>query len=308
MPKSSGRPRHLPSSTATFRRRGRCSIRARSRRPVSPTQLEAAADCAFRHFLQRGLGVSALDEREKDGDAWLDPGTRGSELHDLYAAMLRRNRKAAVPLHAKKDLAWLLDRGKARLEELRVEMPPPSEEVFERECRDFLADLELFLLEECDREPTRTPVGLEVSFGYAIDEDENGERKRWRRRTQSSSILATGLTFKLAGRIDRIDQIGDATFEIIDYKTGGYYATKWASGVFSGGSRLQHALYGLAAVQLLRRKYKGAKVARGTYYFSSAKGGKERRSIDTPSQGGSRRCSLGSPGRDRLGDVHSRFE
>ena len=146
-------------------------------RPVSPTQLEAAAECAFRHFLQRGLGVSALDEREKDGDVWLDPGTRGSELHDLYAAMLRRNRKAAVPLHAKKDLAWLLDRGKARLEELRVEMPPPSEEVFDRECRDFLADLELFLLEECDREPTRTPVGLEVSFGYAIDEDENGERE-----------------------------------------------------------------------------------------------------------------------------------
>ncbi len=253
-------------------------------RPVSPTQLEAAADCAFRHFLQRGLGVSAPDEREKDGDSWLDPGTRGSELHDLYAAMLRRNRKAAVPLNAKKDLAWLLDRGKARLEELRVEMPPPSEEVFDRECRDFLADLELFLLEECDREPTRTPVGLEVSFGYAIDEDENGEREALAQEDPILVDLGMGLTFKLAGRIDRIDQIGDATFEIIDYKTGGYYAPKWASGVFSGGSRLQHALYGLAAVQLLRRKYKGAKVARGTYYFPSAKGGKERRSIDTPSK------------------------
>ncbi|MEO8260851.1 MAG: hypothetical protein ABI868_26125, partial [Acidobacteriota bacterium] len=44
------------------------------------------------------------------------------------------------------------------------------------------------------------------------------------------------------------------------------------------------ALYGVAAVQLLRRKYKGAKVVRGIYYFSSAKGGKERRSIDTPSK------------------------
>jgi RecB family exonuclease len=253
-------------------------------RPVSPTQLEAAAGCAFRHFLQRGLGVSAPDERENDGDSWLDPGTRGSELHDLYAAMLRRNRKAAVPLHAKKDLAWLLDRGTARLEELRVEMPPPSEEVYERESRDFLADLELFLLEECDRDPTRTPVGLEVSFGYAIDEDENGEREALAQEDPVVVDLGMGLSFKLAGRIDRIDRIGDATFEIIDYKTGGYYAPQWASGIFSGGSRLQHALYGLAAVQLLRRKYKGAKVARGTYYFSSAKGGKERRSIDTPSQ------------------------
>ena len=64
---------------------------ARVARPVSPTQLEAAADCAHRHFLQRGLGISAIDEREKDADTWLDPGTRGSELHALYAAMLRRN-------------------------------------------------------------------------------------------------------------------------------------------------------------------------------------------------------------------------
>jgi RecB family exonuclease len=267
---------HVPAA-------GRMLDPTRVARPVSPTQLEAAADCAFRHFLQRGLGISALDERAKDADTWLDAGARGSELHALYAAMLRRNRTAAVPLHAKKDLSWLLARGKARLGELRVEMPPPSEEVFERECRDFLADLELFLLEECDREPTRTPIGLEVSFGYALDEDEDSEPEALAQRDPIVVDLGGGLTFKLAGRIDRIDQIGEATFEVIDYKTGGYYAAKWASGVFSGGSRLQHALYGLAAAQLLRRKYRRAKVTRGTYYFSSAKGGKERRSIDTPS-------------------------
>ncbi|HXG55619.1 MAG TPA: PD-(D/E)XK nuclease family protein [Vicinamibacterales bacterium] len=253
-------------------------------RTVSATQLESAADCAYRHFLQRGLGVSPIDEREKDADTWLDPGTRGSELHDLYAAMLRRNRKAAVPLKAKRDLPWLLGRGKARLEELRVEMPPPSDEVFERECRDVLADLELFLLEECEREPTRIPVGLEVSFGRAFNEDEDGEPEPLAQEEPVVVDLGEGVTFKLAGRIDRIDQVGDETFEIIDYKTGGYYAKKWASGVFNGGSRLQHALYGIAAGQLLRKKYKGAKVARAIYYFSSVKGGKERRVIETPSK------------------------
>ncbi len=257
---------------------------ARVARPVSPTQLEAAADCAYRHFLQRGLGISAIDEREKDADTWLDPGTRGSELHALYAAMLRRNRKAAVPLKAKRDLPWLLDRGTARLEELRVAMPPPSDEVFERECRDVLADLELFLLEECEREPTRTPVGLEVSFGHAVNEDEDGDPEPLAQEEPVVVDLGDGVTFKLAGRIDRIDQVGDGTFEIIDYKTGGYYAKKWASGVFNGGGRLQHALYGIAAGQLLRKKYKGAKVARAVYYFSSVKGGKERRVIETPSK------------------------
>ncbi|MEO8260498.1 MAG: PD-(D/E)XK nuclease family protein, partial [Acidobacteriota bacterium] len=243
---------HVPAA-------GRILDPSAATRPVSPTQLEAAAGCAFRHFLQRGLGVSAPDEREKDADTWLDAGTRGSELHALYAAMLRHNRKAAVPLKAKRDLPWLLALGKARLEELRVEMPPPSEEVFERECREVLADLELFLLEECDRDPTRTPVGLEVSFGRAVSEDEDDDEREALDQAEPVVVeLGGGRTFKLAGRIDRIDRTGETTFEIVDYKTGGYYAKKWASGVFSGGSRLQHALYGVAAVQLLRRKYKGA--------------------------------------------------
>src|SRR6185436_7822911 len=126
-----------------------------------------------------------------------------------------------------------------------------------------------------DRAPTITPVGLEVSFGYSGHEDEDGEPEELAQQTPVVVDLGAGLSFKLAGRIDRIDQIGDGLFEVIDYKTGGYYAKKWASGVFSAGSRLQHALYGVAAVQLLKKKYKSAKVARGTYYFPSAKGGKE---------------------------------
>jgi CRISPR/Cas system-associated exonuclease Cas4 (RecB family) len=253
----------------------------RVERPVSPTQLEAAADCAFRHFLVRGLRVNALEERQKDGDTWLDAGTRGSELHDMYAAMLRRNRHSGARRDATKDLAWLLERGTKRLQELRVEMPPPSDEVFDRECREFLGDLELFVLEECDREATRTPVGLEVSFGYPLDQE--GEIEALAQDGPIVVDLGGGVKFKLAGRIDRIDQIGEHSFEVIDYKTG-YYAKKWATGVFAGGRRLQHALYGLAAVELLKRKYKKAKVVRGTYYFPSAKGGKERRSIDTPAR------------------------
>ena len=163
-------------------------------------------------------------------------------------------------------------------------MPPPSEEVFERECREFLADLELFVLEECKREPTRTPVGLEVSFGHVVEEDEHGDREDLAQEEPVVVDLGGGLKFKLAGRIDRIDQVGASSFEVIDYKTGGYYAKKWSAGVFAAGGRLQHALYGLAAAQLLRRKHKGAHVVRGTYYFSSARGGKERREIDAPSK------------------------
>ena len=74
------------------RRRARCSTRARPTNVYSVTELEKAAECPFRFFLKRGLGVRPVDERERDKDVWLDPLTRGSELHDVYAALLRRTR------------------------------------------------------------------------------------------------------------------------------------------------------------------------------------------------------------------------
>ena len=47
------------------------------------TQLEAAAACPFRHFIERGLGVRALEDSDRDTAVWMDPATRGSMLHDL---------------------------------------------------------------------------------------------------------------------------------------------------------------------------------------------------------------------------------
>ena len=64
--------------------------------------------------------------------------------------------------------------------------------------------------------------------------------------------LGGGLTFRIAGRIDRIDKVGPSEFQVLDYKTGGFWRDDW-KGTFNGGRRLQHALYGLAAVELLRR-------------------------------------------------------
>ncbi len=249
---------------------------------VSATALEEAATCGFRHFLKRGLRLDVIDEGERDGDVWLEPLVRGGELHDLYARSLRRCRDENRRPDRKRDLPWLLDIARKRLDELRSEMPPPSDEVCERETTDFLADLELFLEAECDRPADRTPVGLEVAFGRTYGEhDDDGEPL-----AQSEPVeidLGSGLKFRLTGRIDRIDQIGPSSFEVIDYKTGGYWADDWATGVFAGGRRLQHALYGLAATQLLRRHYKKPTVSAGVYYFSSTKGGQERRQIVTPS-------------------------
>ena len=47
---------------------------------------------------------------------------------------------------------------------------------------------------------------------------------------------------------------------------------------------MQHALYGLAAVELLKARYKKPRVTAGVYYFSSHKGRQERVRIPAPTQ------------------------
>ena len=235
----------------------------------SVTELERAAECPFRFFLKRGLGVRPADERERDRDVWLDPLTRGAELHAVYAAFLRRTRDEHRRPD-KSDGSWLLGLAQARLTRLHEKLPAVSAEILERETQDFLADVELFLDAEIDATHS-TPIGLEVSFGRPLgDEDDPLARAE-----PVEIALGAGLTLRIAGRMDRIDEVGPATFEVVDYKTGGYRRERW-QGVFAGGSRLQHALYGLAAVELLKSRYTQPKVTAGVYYFSSHKGRQER--------------------------------
>jgi ATP-dependent helicase/nuclease subunit B len=155
-------------------------------------------------------------------------------------------------------------------------MPAATAEILERETRDYLADVELFLEAECAG-GTSTPIGFEVSFGRPLEDG----LEPLARAEPVDIDLGSGLTFRIAGRIDRIDQVGADSFEVIDYKTGGFWRDSW-TGTFAGGRRLQHALYGLAAVELLRRTHKKATVVGGVYYFSSHKGRQERVRIAAP--------------------------
>lgn len=241
----------------------------------SVTEFEKAAECPFRFFLKRGLGLRPVDERERDRDVWLDPLTRGSELHDVYAALLRkvRDEKRRPTL---KDADWLSKYAQERLAKLDDEMPAPTPEILERETKDFLDDVQLFVEAEVEDGAT-TAVGLEVSFGRPLD----GDEEPLARSEPVAISLGNGMTLKIAGRMDRINEVGAATFEVLDYKTGGYWRESW-KGVFAGGRRLQHALYGLAALELLKTRHKKPKVRGGVYYFSSHKGRGERVRIEAP--------------------------
>jgi ATP-dependent helicase/nuclease subunit B len=242
----------------------------------SVTELEKAAECPFRFLVKRGLGIRAVDERERSRDVWLDPLTRGSALHDVYAAMLRKTRDESRRPH-ESDHAWLRAYAEALLDRTQIEMPAPNAEVFERERSEFLADVALFLHQEID-DHSRRAIGLELAFGRPLGEHEEPLASS----EPASLTLAPGITLRFAGRIDRVNEIGPATFEVVDYKTGGYYRNDW-TGTFKGGTRLQHALYGLAVVALIKAQGRQATVTGGTYYFSSRKGGGEFRTIAAPS-------------------------
>jgi RecB family exonuclease len=247
----------------------------------SVTDLETAASCPYRFFLKRGLGLRPLDGHERDKDVWLDPLTRGAELHDIYAALHRRCRAAARRPHLQEDGAWLMQLATDALARLNREMPPATDEILERESRDFLADVELFLEGECEQADAE-PIGFEVSFGRPLGVPGDGTDEEELARAEPVEIdLGSGLTFRVAGRIDRIDKVGASEFRIVDYKTGGFWRDDWR-GTFNGGRRLQHALYGLAAVELLRARYKNPKVIGAEYYFSSHKGKRERVPIAAP--------------------------
>jgi hypothetical protein len=240
-----------------------------SGRVVSATALEGLAKCPFSYFLQRGLGLEAIEDAEPDCDRWIDPMTRGSLLHGLYADILRevrqRGERADPRLHGER----LRELGEASLAAHRALVPPPSEHVFRNECEEILNDLALFLKLDAD-ERGREAVGFEVSFGAGPSEGEP--------LAQADPVtieLAPGLKFRLRGRIDRIDRLANGDHEVVDYKTGWYVPAQF-DGTFIGGRLLQHALYAVAASQLLSKRDAQARVTSGSYYLPTVRGQAQR--------------------------------
>ena len=251
----------------------------RTGRPVSATTLESAAACPLRFFLRQGLGVRPIEEGETDRDLWLDPRTRGGELHALYARVMRAARDEQRPVSLEVDQARLREWGRERLEALRRQMPPPSDEVFARESREFLDDLDAFLIAECEGRHGTDPVGFEVPFGFPL-EDAEGEPLASADLVPFEIDAARRLL--LHGRIDRINRLTGHEYEVADYK-GSYWRDAW-QGSLRGGTRLQHALYGVAAARVLKRIDPRARVVRGTYLFPSVKGHRARKTIAAPSR------------------------
>jgi len=170
------------------------------------------------------------------------------------------------------------------IERYREEIPPPSEAVFEQERREIEEAVAVFLKTEEERTIAAEPILFEVGFGTRKESERDDRRERegaggdvpaGEERMEEPAILdlGPGRSVSIAGRIDRIDRLEDGRYRVIDYKTGSS-KTYDDLEMFGRGRILQHALYAVAAEQILKKLGIDERpvVAESGYYFPTRKG------------------------------------
>jgi len=219
---------------------------------LSCSRLESLAKCPFAYFIHHVLNVEPLEEMEKEMLRWLEPLQKGELLHEVFhrfmAELVEKGDRPSYKKHLKRLQAIAME----AVERWKAEIPPAGDFAFEREKEEILLTLEIFLKDEEERCKEAEPLHLEISFDEKIG---LGEKKG----------------FTLRGRIDRVDRVREHEYEVWDYKTGSSYGFR-EEGYLDKCRHLQHALYGLAAELILRRKDKKARVVRSGYFFPSPKG------------------------------------
>ncbi|HYR47113.1 MAG TPA: PD-(D/E)XK nuclease family protein, partial [Thermoanaerobaculia bacterium] len=87
--------------------------------------------------------------------------------------------------------------------------------------------------------------------------------------------IAPGRSFRLRGKIDRVDEAPDGTFEVWDYKTGSPLSVREGMGA-RGGRQVQPVLYAMAFETLLERAGLPGRVSKSGYFFPGRKGEGQR--------------------------------
>lgn len=207
---------------------------------VSASRLETMGACPLKYFFRYVLGVRPLDEVELDLSAWLNPKERGTLLHTIYQDFYQGLGRPASGTSDEESL--LMRVVEARLAEWRDRVPPPSQAVSDRERTEIVAAARAFLEMEVSQTDAR-PVLFELAFG------ENGGDQE-PAREPISIALPGGDSLRVTGVIDRLDDAGGHRYHVWDYKTG---SPPRGRGTLMRGRRIQHALYRVAAEEILRQ-------------------------------------------------------
>ena len=220
---------------------------------LSSTRLEALGTCPLRYFYQYVLGASPPEDPSFDPERWLDALRLGSLLHAVYDRTLRAASDEGIsppdPLFLERALSILTEEA----EIARLEVPPPSQVVLEREMVLLVDEVRSFV--DMVRRDLPTWEATELRFGW----DDAGQ-------PPVEIELPSGGRIRVRGAIDRVDRLPSDGIQVVDYKTGwpGRHST---TSVWNGGRRLQHLLYTEVAERLT-----GQRVDRMEYHFPTKKG------------------------------------
>lgn len=236
---------------------------------TSCSRLEYLAGCPFAYFLKYLLNIYPPQEVVYDPERWLGNLDRGSLLHELFCSFMRKvTANGEQPELAAHRMA-MIELADELIEDYRERIPPPSELVYSCEVREIYLSCEVFLAAE-EADYGGVPVLFEVPFGFGAE----AVKKSGCGLAEPVEIeLEDGTSFLLNGKIDRIDRVGDGVYHLWDYKTGSTYGYADHS-CFCSGRQVQHALYAIAAEQILKDLCPGEKprVELSGYYFPAVRG------------------------------------
>ncbi len=214
---------------------------------VSPTRLEAWADCPMRFFFQHVLRVQTFEQPEEL--LQISALEKGSLIHDALDVFVREQLETGrVPPPGQ---PWS-EQQRHRLLEIGTELCDQAETqgltgtpvFWHHDRRRIMTDLERFLTEDDNQRRLHgvTAAASELAFGMP-DGDLDAV----------AVPLPSGRTVRFRGRADRVDQGGGNTLLVTDYKTGKadpYKDLDEGSRNFDPvlrGTRLQLPVYALAA-------------------------------------------------------------
>jgi RecB family exonuclease len=226
-----------------------------SMRTISASQLEGYAECPMRYYFQYVLRLRPKEAIEFDRSRWLQADERGSLLHRIFFLYLKQASASPPDLNHDRSLLEIVTN--QVIEEYAERIPAPSRHVFDKECRDIRADVDVFYRKELESSTLPRYFELELSIeGGPMEVD-----------------LGDGLHIRMKGFVDRIDETAPHQYRIIDYKTGSPRDYR-QNETFAGGTQLQHALYAVAAEQWLRQTGLDpqAEVREAAYYFPTQRG------------------------------------
>ncbi|QNB45485.1 PD-(D/E)XK nuclease family protein [Thermanaerosceptrum fracticalcis] len=239
---------------------------------LSATQFEDLAKCPFAYFLKYILRISPPEELAFDPGVWLDAAARGSLLHSIfeqfYMKLIDRKEKPQLGKHQ----ALMYEIASELLSKQKEMLPPPSSVIYELESREIQDSCRVFLASEEEECQGADPRFFELSFGVNAEETPG--------LGQIGPVyleLPNGEGLYLRGRIDRVDQVGDQVFRVLDYKSGSTYVFEEGK-PFQRGTQLQHTLYAMAAEKILSQYglFTSPRVEEGVYVFPTLKGEGQR--------------------------------